>query len=516
MTLPRPASRGPIGLALLFVSLLLFSELARGDDELFELSSFASAGRSVAAELAELNGDGRVDFFVVTLEGLPPEEVRLIRVYLQRADGGFPAKPDYSVPLPAWSAVYDVGDVRADSPGEELVLLQPGSVELLSLADASGKSWKLDLPGPTSAGLADDERGFEPFRMIYREFGEEPWILVPQLGEMTALSPTGEILARLSIPRRANYFIIPTTGLISIESDFQIFIDIPKLAIGDVDGDGQNDVVSSTRHELRVFLRREDGGFDFEPSRKHALRKVAPRDHIRGSGGVTCEARDIDADGRLDLLISHVEGGLADAKTTLSLYMNKNGGWNLDTPDQVIVHSASFGSAALIDLDGDRISELVRVEFQFSVLEVVEMLLSKEIDLVIKIHPYQGAAGFPERPKVKKKISIPFSFETFRPRGFVPTAHVDLNADGYKDFVSSGSGKAVEIRLGGPKGLFAKNGGRQEISTAGVIHFRDFDGDGLLDFILFDPHNFDVEVKIGRNTGQLPGTRPAVSPQQKP
>ena len=36
---------------------------------------------------------------------------------------------------------------------------------------------------------------------------------------------------------------------------------------------------------------------------------MTPRDHIRGSGGVASEARDIDGDGRLDLLISHVQGG---------------------------------------------------------------------------------------------------------------------------------------------------------------------------------------------------------------
>jgi hypothetical protein len=514
---PRSALLRALRLVLLVAPLALLAGLAIGDDELFEMLSFTSGGRSVAAELADLNGDGRVDFFVVTLDGMPPEEKRLIRVYLQKSDGGFPQQPNHSIEVPGWSAVYDVGDVRADSPGEELVLLQPDAVELLSLADASGKSWKLPLPGPTSAGMADDERGFEPFKLIYREFGEEPWILVPQFGEMTALSPTGEVRARLAVPRRANYFIIPTTGMVTIESDFQLFIDIPKLGIGDVDGDGRADVVSSTRHELRVFLRREDGGFDFEPSRLIPLRKVTPRDHIRSSGGVTCEARDVDGDGRLDLLMSHVQGGLADAKTTITLHMNHDGGWNLDRPDQTLSHSSSLGSAALIDLDGDGTRDLVRVEFSFSVWEVVEILLSKEIDLQVKIHRLRtGTQYFPEKPDIEKKISIPFSFETFRPRGFVPTAHADLNGDGYRDFISSGSGKAIEIELGGPKGLFSRKGGRQETMTAGVIHFRDYDGDRLLDFILFDPHHFDVPVRLGRNLGQLPGTAPSLSPQQKP
>jgi hypothetical protein len=38
-----------------------------------------------------------------------------------------------------------------------------------------------------------------------------------------------------------------------------------------------------------------------------------------------------------------------------------------------------------------------------------------------------------------------------------------------------------------------------------VIRFGDLDGDGLLDFALFDPHSFNVPVRVGRNLGRLPG-----------
>ncbi len=81
-----------------------------------------------------------------------------------------------------------------------------------------------------------------------------------------------------------------------------------------------------------------------------------------------------------------------------------------------------------------------------------------------------------------------------------------MNGDGYLDFVNSGGGKALEIHLGGDEGPFAKSASKQKMSTAGVIHFRDLDGDRLEDFVIFDPHNFDVPVRIGRNLGRLPGT----------
>ena len=481
---------------------------AAGADSLFDVTTYPSGGRAVAGELVELDGDGRVDFFVVALLGIPPNERREIRVYLQTDDGTFPTEPDHTVAVPRWSAVYDMADLVEDSPGTEIVLLRPDGVTLLTLANDSGRTWDLTVPGPTTSGLADDERGFEPFTLVYNDFGPEPWILIPQIGQLTALDAKGGVKFRLDVPRRANYLIMPETGMVALETDFQIFLDVPKLAAGDVDGDGRIDVVSSTRHEIRVFLQREDGGFDFEPDRTHALDLVTARDHIRGSGGVASAINDIDGDGLLDLVITHIQGGLRDAVTTIYLYMNRGGRWRLGSPDQTITSSASMGSNALYDVDRDGRRELLRIEFDFSLFEIIEMLVSRELDVSLSIHRYSGDGGFGEKPWLRRSISVPFSFQTFRLKGFVPTAGHDVNADGYLDFVSSGDGDQIEIRLGDARGPFARRGGRQKLSTAGNIHFADFDGDGLEDFLLFDPHNFDVPVQIGRNRGLLPGTPP--------
>jgi hypothetical protein len=308
------------------------------------------------------------------------------------------------------------------------------------------------------------------------------------------------------VPRRANYFITPHSGLVSIESDLQVFVDSPKLSVGDVDGDGRADAVLSTRHELWVYLRREDGSLPTAPDRKLALHLLTPRDHIRGSGGVASMAKDIDGDGKLDLLVSHVAGNFSNASSTTYVHMNRGGEWNLEEPDQVFRSKASLGANALLDLDGDGRTELLRMKLRFSLLEVVEFLLTREVDIQVSVHRYDPDRGFDEEPWVKTQIELPFSFDTFRLAGFIPTADVDLNADGFPDFVFSGGGKAIEISLGGGEHPFAGKSFRQEISTAGVIRFGDLDGDSLLDFALFDPHNFHVPVQVGRNLGRLPGT----------
>jgi hypothetical protein len=224
-------------------------------------------------------------------------------------------------------------------------------------------------------------------------------------------------------------------------------------------------------------------------------------------------AKYIDGDGKLDLLVSHVEGSFTDAASTTYVHMNRGGEWKLDEPDQVFRSKASLDTNALLDLDGDGRTELLRMKLRFSLLEVVEFLLTREIDIQVLVHRYLPDRGFEEKPWIKTQVELPFSFETFRLVGFVPTAHVDFNGDGFPDFVSSGGGDAIEISLGGGERPFAAPSCRQKLSTAGVIRFGDLEGDGLPDFVIFDPYHFDVPIRVGRNLGRLPGTRPALREQ---
>lgn len=258
----------PVCLLCCFAAWLPVSPVAAAE-AIFDVISFPNPGRSIAARIADFNGDGRADLMVVAVEGMPPNEERQVRVFLQGEDGS--------------------------------------------------------------------------------------------------------LRASLDVGRRSNYYVIPRAGLISAESDIRLFIDVPKVAVGDVDGDGRVDIVSSTRHDIRVFLRRADDSFASAPDRSIPLGLVTRRDHICGTGSVSSEFRDFNADGVLDLLMS-------------------------------------------------------------------------------------------------------------------------------------GKGDALEIFLGGGDAPFSRRSARQRMPTAGVIGFADFDGDGLTDFVLFDPHNFDVPVQLAINTGALATT----------
>ena len=348
-------------------------------------------------------------------------------------------------PLPPNCAAYDLADVDG-LPGDDLLLLRPRGIGILSFGPAPGgglavRSSYARIPEDLTVGIASDERGLDPLGLVETGFGSEPWLVAPGLGETFFLAPDGELRARVASGARANFFIEPSLLMLS-ESDIQIFLDAPRISVGDVNGDGRADIVASQRHQLLLFYQNSAGGFARAPSQIIKLGRVTIEDHIRGSGAVRTKALDIDGDGLADLILSETVGGLMDAGFNTYIYFNRGSGWNLDKPDYAFEDSKVMGADALIDVDGDGRLELVRVGVEISILELIEIFLTEAIDANLKVYRLDRPARAPAEPAsgdawFKVKFDVPLDFETSRSAGFIPTLEHDFNGDGFRDYISS-------------------------------------------------------------------------------
>jgi hypothetical protein len=473
------------------------------DEPPFEVTVLSESGRTAAAELVELNGDGRTDLLQIVIDGLPPKEQRSIRVYHQEADGRIPPLPTFEIPLPSDCGGYDLGNVR-DTPGVELILARPADLTILSLNDQHTQRWTIPLPPPGSVWAGRDDRGLERVSLLGTQCGGQTTFLVPQFGQLAVLSATGAVVAQLDVGGRVNYLVPARPSVLFAESELQVFIDVPRLSLGDVDGNGSIDIVSATRHEVRVFLNRGDGTFAREPSRVAVLNLITERDHVRGSGGASAVAADMDGDGKLDLLVSHLSGGLANAKLEARLHMSSAGEWDPSHPTSILRADAALGSDTLIDLDGDGRLELLRLAIPFSVLELVEALVTRSVDVRFSIFRLNDQRTLEAKPWATVGVDLPINFETFRTRGFLPAWHLDLNGDGYRDLLTSGGGAQIEVMLGGNEQRYGQRDAEQEADTQGLLRSGDLDGDQLPDLVVFDPITSNATVRLFRNRGVLP------------
>jgi hypothetical protein len=491
-------------LAFPLAAALLAREAAAAERQAFRVVEIPSSGRTVAAAVADLDGDGRADLWTASFTGVPPDERRELHVRWQREGGGFVAAPDLVLPLPGDAAAYDLARLSGGPP-QELLFLRRERVSVLSLRGRKPTWRAIELGAPT-IGVAPDERGLDRLALVRQGLGSGPRLIVPGLGELFVALPSGELAARLRLGGRANYFIPPRPGPNLGENELEIYFDQPRVELADADGDGLADVIATDRHAVRVFRQRPGGALPARPDRTLALRRISEKDHVRGSGSVRTAVTDLDADGRADLVVTHVAEGLLAARSDTTLHRNRGGSWNLSEPDQTFSVKGGFSTEELVDLDGDGRVELVSVRIPLGVLELVEMLVTRSVDVHVAVRRAGRTTPFASAPSFERKLSVPFSMETFRPRGFVGNVASDWNDDGLRDLVLSGDGHAVEIHLGAPERPFATRATRQELDTEGSLVAADLDGDRLQDFVIFDPRRTGAPIRLGFNLGTLPGT----------
>jgi len=507
-------SRRPFWLPpLFFLGAVVLAPLApaRSEEAIFALETLRVGGRPVEvtpAWFGRSGGGHRQGLIVAFVRGSPPDQVRGLALFPPGPSGHYAPEPTQVLELPGPVVAYDL--VRdPGQAGERLALLTADQILLVTpFSPGASEAIALDPPAPLPAPT----REFARLRFIDAwEGGSVQSALVPTLEGGRIVHLDGSKGPALTFPLLAEY-TMEGPGPPPQDEFLVASISWPGLARADDDGDGRLDLFALSRFSVWIF-RLGPAGLPPTPTRRLSLRPFTAAEELRHKAtSLRIIARDLDGDGRADLLVHRTSGTLLRSHSVTAVYRNRGDGVRLEDPPWLLLdESDALSSADAIDLDGDGRAELVSSKIAFGIVQVARALALRRVEIELRVFPLGGPVGTAPRPSWTGSLSLPLDFSEGRVSALLPTAQGDWNGDGRKDLLYGLARDEIAVYLGvageaGPG--FGPRVATQRAPAQGATCVADLDGDGLDDLVVYDPRDEKGAVQVLWNRGVLPGTAP--------
>ncbi|MBU6123380.1 FG-GAP-like repeat-containing protein, partial [Hymenobacter siberiensis] len=254
-----------------------------------------------------------------------------------------------------------------------------------------------------------------------------------------------------------------------------------SVAVGDVDGDGDLDLLTANQGSNTVSVRLNDGTGNFTAPATNPNPAVGTEPYSVAVG-------DVDGDGDLDLLTANLSG-------TVSVRLNDGtGNFTAPATNPNPAVGANPVSVAVGDMDGDGDLDLLTANLNNN---------------TVSVRLNDGTGNF-TAPTTNPNPAVGSSP--------INVAVGDVDGDGDLDLLTANTGDAtVSVRLNDGTGNFtapATNAdpavGTNPISVA----VGDVDGDGDLDLLTANQGSNTVSVRLNDGTGNF--TAPATNPNPNP
>jgi len=238
-----------------------------------------------------------------------------------------------------------------------------------------------------------------------------------------------------------------------------------RLALGDVDGDGDVDFVTTNINNNSVSVRLNNGAASFSGTQDVAV----------GNAPLAIALGDVDGDGDLDLLTANLSAN--------SVSVRLNNGTGTFSGTQEVAVGVSPQALTLGDLDGDG---------------DLDLAVGVTGDGAVAIRLNNGNGMFSGSTQVSVGNQP------------VGVALADVDNDGDLDLLTANYDDmgSTSVRLNNGLGAFS---GTQEVTAGSLVRdlaVGDIDADGDLDLLLVNSaQNSTVEVRLNNGTGTFGGTQ---------
>jgi len=490
----------------------------------------------------DLNGDGRLDLVVVVayteIEQISEERVEDLVQITTVIPAAFDRREIW-----AYLGTDDGGFEPAGAPAEmptSVLHLEPGpeGLGIVALTDDGLSRLRFD-PNADGPVLT-----FEPVI-------EDPPILARTRSFYTSLSLVhdlnGDGIEDLLLPSRDGLTVYPgtPTGLSAEPSDRielssrspsvgrALQIRYPRPEVRDVNGDGVGDLLFAAglgpggSDHVEIMLGSREGVF--RPLREEAGDCHDRRTDVRIAVDEPdaypwprdlVTVRDLDGDGRAEAVFGveksrgdSMRKELKDAKRPIQDYAFHRMNEDLDIAAdpyfemEIVGHTLDAGDVEeadfpfwiqqFQDLDGDGREDLVTLTLDFSIFQVLRILVTKRISVGVDFHVYcQSDEGrFREVSGLDLSEKLKFDLNNLKLGRFAQFAG-DFDGDGRNDFVHLGRGKSVTIHTGQPGCRYPKKPDlsvvlEEEPASLDLVRIEDLDGDGRSDIRVTRPLSAD-------------------------
>jgi hypothetical protein len=495
---PRRVSSSRIAFALAALLALLCAPGARaeGAPSRFKVQKLSLDGDVLDVLAADLDGDGKKDLVIPFVSGVPPAQKRALAIFWNGPQG-LPSKPDLIVSAEEDRAcAFDLASTDGQ-PGDALVFATDHGVVARSLRGRALGPRVMLAEGPTL--FVEPDKDELPRMKLVQPLGAGVLaLLVPRLDGLLVLVDKAGVFKRSAlIPvqleagytrrRRITLGRGPGGYLSPINARF-VF---PAVHLADFDGDGLIDLFLTQEDRITVFKQGAGGIFKEQPdySRDFAIR--TPEERKESFSPAAVMVRDIDGDGRADLVVrKQVSQGLASATTTSLVFFGLPGGGFGKTADQVLRHEGATGvEVQLADVTADGRPDLVVPSVNIGVFAIIRILTSKTVKMNFQVFAFDPKTRkFDARPSAERELRFKISTD-----GQADSQAVDLfgdyDGDGRPDLVYGTEDEELSIFRGQPGGaLFEEDAAEKiEVHAFGEALSVDLTGAGRDDLVLHYP-----------------------------